>query len=90
MTTAVPTWRTSGCSPGAVTGTVDGRPIVVGRRSLFSSIEPAVASGADAAEAGTAVSGPGRGHEVAFVVSDRVKATTAQAITLVFTDPNWC
>jgi len=66
-----------------VTGTVDGRPIVVGRRSLFSSVEPTVASGADAAEAkGTTVVFAGRGEvaEVAFVVSDRVKATTAQAI----------
>jgi Cu+-exporting ATPase len=66
-----------------VTGTVDGRPIVVGRRSLFSSVEPTVAAGADAAEAkGTTVVFAGRGEvaQVAFVVSDRVKATTAQAI----------
>jgi len=66
-----------------VTGTVDGRPIVVGRRSLFSSVEPTVAASADAAEAkGTTVVFAGRGEvaQVAFVVSDRVKATTAQAI----------
>ncbi|MEM9202835.1 MAG: heavy metal translocating P-type ATPase, partial [Actinomycetota bacterium] len=66
-----------------VTGRVDGRPVIVGRRSLFESVEPVIAAAADAAEAnGTTVVFAGRDQvaTVAFVVADQVKATTARAI----------
>jgi Cu+-exporting ATPase len=66
-----------------VVGTVDGRPVTVGRRSLFTSVDPAVVDAADAAEAkGTTVVYAGRDEQatVAFVVTDQVKATTARAI----------
>ena len=67
-----------------VTGNVDGRSITVGRRSLFTDIDPVVAAEADQAEAGgTTVVYAGRdGHgAAAFVVTDELKATTAAAIS---------
>ena len=66
-----------------VTGVVDGRPVTVGRRSLFDRVDADIAAEAEQAEAkGTTVVYAGRdGHAgAAFVVTDKLKATTADAV----------
>ena len=66
-----------------VRGTVGGRPVTVGRRSLFATVSSVIEADADDAEAaGTTVVFAGRDdHAVAaFVVTDELKATTAAAI----------
>ena len=66
-----------------VTGVVDGRPVTVGRRSLFDRVDADIAAEAEQVEAkGTTVVYAGRdGHAgAAFVVTDKLKATTADAV----------
>ncbi len=70
--------------PGSgVVATVDGEDVRVGRRSLFDEVPPEVeAAAAEAEEAGaTAVlAGRGAAAEVVFVVADRIKDTSADAV----------
>ncbi len=70
--------------PGmGVTATVDGEEILVGRRSLFDHLPDAVGQAASDAEAegATAVlAGRDNTAEVVFVVADRIKDTSKQAI----------
>ena len=71
--------------PGiGVTGRVDGAPVRVGRRTLFDHVPVAVDAAATAAEqaGSTAVLAGRNGHaEIVFVVADRIKATSAAAVT---------
>jgi len=70
--------------PGfGVLGTIDGVAVSVGKRALFEVVPEAVEAAASAAElsGGTAVLGGRDGRaEAVFVVSDRVKPTSAAAI----------
>ncbi|MFT7646779.1 MAG: Cu+-exporting ATPase [Candidatus Poriferisodalaceae bacterium] len=70
--------------PGyGVTGLVSKVEIRVGRRSLFEEVPPSVESAAvDAEAAGSTAVFAGRGEvaEMVFVVDDRIKATSAEAI----------
>ena len=70
--------------PGlGVSATVDGEPILVGRRSLFSDLPAAVdqaVSEAEAQGATAVVAGRNDVGEVVFVVADRIKDTSKTAI----------
>ena len=70
--------------PGSgVTATVDGTPVSVGRRSLFEQVPAGVESAADTAEreGSTAVLAGRDGRaELVFVIADRIKPTSADAV----------
>jgi len=70
--------------PGSgVRGTVAGQVVHVGRRSLFSTVSPALHANAQAAEqSGATVVFAGRDEtaEIVFVVADAVKQTSADAV----------
>lgn len=70
--------------PGSgVVATVEGEEVRVGRRSLFSEVSTDVEAAAAAAEAagGTAVlAGRSGAAELVFVVTDRIKDTSADAV----------
>lgn len=71
--------------PGyGVVGTVDGVEVRVGQRRLFDHVDPEVASAAEGAEesGSTAVlAGRGGAAEAVFVITDSVKASSADAVT---------
>ncbi len=70
--------------PGlGVSATVDDQAILVGRRTLFATVDAAIEAAASEAEAtgATAVfAGRHDNAEVVFVVADRIKDTSAEAI----------
>jgi Cu+-exporting ATPase len=70
--------------PGSgVTAMVDGVPVSVGRRSLFEQVPAAVEAASEAAErqGATAVLAGRDAHaELVFVVADRIKPTSAEAV----------
>ncbi|MEM9563118.1 MAG: heavy metal translocating P-type ATPase [Actinomycetota bacterium] len=79
-----PTVETFENRPGiGVVGTVGGRPIRVGRRQLFDEVPPPVeAAAAEAEERGATAVLAGRGGraEGVFVVADRIKPTSPDAV----------
>jgi Cu+-exporting ATPase len=69
-----------------VRATVAGQPVVVGRRDLFERVPPALETAAATAEAGgrtVVFAGRGAEVEVAFVVADTVKPTSAEAVAML-------